>query len=49
MQQPEVRRAVYDGMPVLLAADPSVQVGGWVGPWGVEARGAVWRTCSIQN
>jgi hypothetical protein len=27
LQQPEVRRAVYDGMPVLLAADPSVQVG----------------------
>ncbi|EFN56539.1 hypothetical protein CHLNCDRAFT_144181 [Chlorella variabilis] len=24
-QQPEVRRAVYDGMPALLAADPSVQ------------------------
>lgn len=26
MQQPEVRRAVYEGMPALLAADPSVQV-----------------------
>ncbi|KAL4443971.1 hypothetical protein ABPG75_011708 [Micractinium tetrahymenae] len=24
-QQPEVRRAVYEGMPALLAADPSVQ------------------------
>lgn len=26
LQQPEVRRAIYDGMPALLAADPSVQV-----------------------
>lgn len=28
-QQPEVRRAVYDGMPTLLAADPAVQVRLW--------------------
>ena len=27
-QQPEVRRALYEGMPAVLAADPSAQVRG---------------------
>ena len=40
-QQPEVRRAVYEGLPTVLAADPEIQVR-WSGGGGAGAVPSRW-------